>query len=90
MFNAALGLTLLGMVYTIHAVKYSNESPTVVVVMPNKSEATYTRVLNALKNLNGNLNPISIMADFEQAAIKAFPGSNRRGCFFHLSQCIYR
>ncbi len=70
---------LFPQVYTIHAVKYSNVIPTVVVLMPNKSEATYTRVLNALKNLNGNLNPTSIMTDFEQAAIKAFrkafPGS---------------
>jgi hypothetical protein len=76
------------------SVKYSNVIPTVVVLMPNKSDVTYTRVLNALKNLNANLNPTSIMTDFKQAAIKAFrkafPGSTQRGCFFHLSQCIYR
>jgi hypothetical protein len=46
---------LFSQVYTIHAVKYSNVILTVVVLMPNKSEATYTRVLNALKNLHGNV-----------------------------------
>ncbi len=86
---------LFSQVYTIHAVKHSNVIPTVVVLMPNKSEGTYTRVLNALKNLNANLNPTwNLKPDFEQAAIKAFrkafPGSTQRGCFFHLSQCIYR
>jgi hypothetical protein len=85
---------LFNQVYTIHAVKYHNVIPTVFVLMPNRTEATYRRMLNALKNLNRNLNPQTILTDFELASIKAFrrafPNSTQRGCFFHLSQCIFR
>jgi hypothetical protein len=62
--------------------------------MPNKSEVNYIRLLKALIELKPNLQPISIMTDFEKSAINAFhevfPNSNQRGCFFHLSQCLWR
>ncbi len=85
---------LFSQVYTIHVIKYHNVIPTVIVLMPNKTEASYNRVFNALKNLNGNLNPRTIMTDFELASIKAFkrafPNAEQRGCFFHLTQCVFR
>jgi hypothetical protein len=50
--------------------------------------------LKALIELKPNLQPISIMTDFEKSAINAFrevfPNSNQRGCFFHLSKCLWR
>ncbi len=74
--------------------KYDNVIPTVFALMPNKTQVSYNRVFSALKNLNPNLQPISIMTDFEQSAInafkEAFPNALQRGCFFHLSQCLWR
>ena len=85
---------LFNQLYTIHAVKYYNVIPTVFVLMPNRTEDTYKRVFNAMKSLNQSLQPSTIMTDFEQSALKAshtaFPSAVQRGCFFHLSQCIWR
>ena len=85
---------LFTQIYTIHAVKYNSTIPTVFALMPNKSQDTYVRLFNAIKDLKPNLNPISIMTDFEQSAINAFhqvfPNASQRGCFFHLSQCLWR
>ena len=40
------------------------------------------------------MSPHSIMVDFEQAAINAlshsYPNATMTGCFYHLSQKIYR
>jgi hypothetical protein len=80
--------------YTIHGVQYTNVIPTVFALLPNKSEATYIRLLKALKSIKPNLRPDSIIVKFERAAINAFlqqfPQSTVQGCFFHLSQCIWR
>jgi len=62
--------------------------------MPNKTQASYTRLFSASKNLKPNLNPTSIMTDFEQSALnsfkEAFPHTHQRGCSFHLGQCLWR
>jgi hypothetical protein len=80
--------------YTIHGVQYNNVIPTVFALVPNKSEAAYIRLLEALKSIKPNLRPDSIMVDFDRAAINAFlqqfPQSTVHGCFFHLSQGIWR
>lgn len=51
-------------------------------------------MLTQLKVLNPNMNPASIMTDFEKASINAFaavfPTAERHGCYFHFSQCIWR
>ena len=54
---------LFTQIYTIHAVKYNSTIPTVFALMPNKSQDTYVRLFNAIKDLKPNLNPISIMTD---------------------------
>ena len=54
---------LFTQIYTIHAVKYNSTIPTVFALMPNKSQDTYVRLFNAIKDLEPNLNPISIMTD---------------------------
>jgi hypothetical protein len=85
---------LFTQIYTIHAMKYDNVIPTVFALMPNKTQVSYNRVFSALKNLNPNLQSISIMTDFEQSTINAFKeafhNALQRGCFFHLSQCLWR
>lgn len=85
---------LFSQIYTIHAVRYHNVLPTVFILMANKTQTSYVRALTALKNLNSQLAPVSIMTDFEKAAMnafrKVFPQATQRGCFFHMSQCIWR
>ncbi|XP_035231949.1 uncharacterized protein LOC118203773 [Stegodyphus dumicola] len=86
---------LFSQIYTIHGVKYDNVIPSVYVLMPNKREETYNRVFTVIKSLKPNLQPKTVMTDFEKAAINAFknsfPNIIQRGCFFfHLSQCVYR
>ena len=80
--------------YTIHAVKYDNVVPTIFALLPDKSEATYIRLFESLKQLQAELNPLSIMTDFEKASINAFsnvfPNAELHGCYFHFTQCIWR
>ncbi|XP_022169656.1 uncharacterized protein LOC111033288 [Myzus persicae] len=80
--------------YTIHGVSYSNVVPTAYILLPNKKEETYKRMFLALKTLNPQLSPKSIMFDFEKGAMNAakciFPSVDIKGCFFHLCQSIWR
>lgn len=80
--------------YTIHAVRQNNVIPLVFALLPDKTEMSYTRMLEALKNLRPSLNPKSIMTDFERAAKnafrKVFPNAEQAGCFFHFGQCLWR
>ncbi|XP_022160646.1 uncharacterized protein LOC111032207 [Myzus persicae] len=81
-------------IYTVHGIQFNNVFPTIFALLPNKTETTYVNFYNALKTLNESLNPKSIMVDFEKAAINAiqsvFTNTSVRGCFFHLSQSIWR
>lgn len=85
---------LFTQIYTIHALKFNNVIPTVFILMSERSTSSYIRALTKVKNLHTNLRPLSIMTDFEHAALLAFrgvfPDAEQRGCFFHLSQCIWR
>ena len=58
--------------------------------LPNKTEKTYNRFLQALIDLAPNCRPEKHLLDFEQAALqsfqKTFPEAHLSGCFFHLSQ----
>lgn len=83
--------------YTIH-VKSSNEfMPAVWCLLPNKQMQTYTRLFQLMKNaaaqLQLNLNPGVIHADFEMAVIGAVSaefGIETSGCLFHFCQSILR
>lgn len=81
-------------VYTIHGVRQNNVIPLCFALLPNKRQETYTAMFNALKQKNGRLNPVTIMTDFEQAAMNAFkevfPQTSMSGCFFHFGQCLWR
>ena len=84
--------------YTIHCVKNNITFPCIFALLPNKTEATYGRLLENVKRLalerGINLNPREIMSDFELGFINAckrqFPTTQSRGCFFHFSQCLWR
>ena len=68
--------------------------PLVYALLPNKSYATYNRLLSAIKNLQPQFNPEFWLTDFEVATIQAirqnFPQTALTGCFFHMQQCIWR
>lgn len=82
-------------VYSIHCKVNGSVIPAAYVLMTHKSAAAYVQALTVLKNECGpEGQPETVIVDFEQAAISAFhsvfPDVVVRGCFFHLSQCIYR
>jgi len=85
---------LFQQVYTIHVRQHGTVIPAVYVLMNERSTNAYVRVLTELKNIRPDLNPSTVMTDFEQAALlafrKIFPNVEQQGCLFHLSQCIWR
>ena len=80
--------------YTLHVLREGRVIPCVYALLPNKQEITYQAFLSEVLRLKPGLNPRSVLVDFEQAAINAFhavfPNSTLKGCFYHLSQNIYR
>jgi len=83
--------------YTIHLICYGQVFPCIYALLPGKSEAVYRRLLQCLFDLksNGcNALPLSIITDFEMAAIKAmkdaFPHSSLSGRYFHFGQSVWR
>ena len=82
---------LFTQLYVIHALrggpdlmKDGHLLPSLFILLPNKSEATYTRMWHN----------VQMLLDFEKAAINSFehtwPNCMVKGCFFHLSQNIWR
>ena len=85
---------LFNQLYSIHGIVNRDVLPLVYILMANKTEESYNKVLSELKALGPTLSPRTIMTDFERAAINAFravfPDSDQQGCFFHFSQCLFR
>ena len=81
-------------VWTIHALVDGKALPLLYILLRDKSQQSYTRVLRRLVELEPNLCPDSIMADFEKACLNAledlFPRTTIKGCLFHLGQCLWR
>ncbi|XP_031331214.1 uncharacterized protein LOC116181977 [Photinus pyralis] len=86
--------SLFQQIYTLHVVQYNSVIPVVYALLPNKTRATYVKFLRELKRIQVGLQPSELMMDFEQAAIQAFelefPQLRITGCFFHLTQSIWR
>jgi hypothetical protein len=79
--------------YSIHFQFVTGINPAAVYcLLPNKTRATYDRVLVEIKRLVPAADPTVILTDFESAAITAFcnsfPAARVTGCYFHLSQSI--
>ena len=80
--------------YTIHAICNGKVVPCIYALLPNKTGATYERFFREISNhLNGHV-PTDILFDFEQGAMNGarnvFVGIIVKGCFFHLSQNIWK
>ena len=80
--------------FTIHAKIQGKVIPCVYVLLPNKTQVSYTTTLRQLQTIHPNLHPTSVLIDYELAiknALEAvFPGVVVSGCFFHFSQNIWR
>ena len=85
-------------IFTIHAFKNGRQFPLVNALLPNKSQATYVRVLELEKqkadSLQVSLEPQIVLSDFElaikQAVELSFPTTDFRGCYYHFSQALMR
>lgn len=84
--------------YTIHAFYRKQMFPFVYILLPNKSEKTYSKMFDELKNAATRLGyifqPNTIMVDYELAVInasrKAFPNVTVKGCLFHYNQALWQ
>jgi len=85
--------------YTIRGINDSKVVPAVYKLLRNKKEDTYKRMFLAIKFLKPQLNPKSMMFDFEKAAMNAskyvFPSINIKGCFIpfkvvYLATCTIK
>lgn len=80
--------------YTVHAVLHGVVMPMAYGLLPSKSEDTYRRFFAALLNAMGRHSIEVVYSDFEIAAMNAvqdlIPSARIQGCFFHLSQSVYR
>lgn len=85
---------LFNQMFVIHSQRNGTTFPLVYCLTPNRTTETYKRILDALINLCPGLAPTTIMSDFEMASINAFesnfPEAEKKGCFFHFNQCIFR
>ena len=79
--------------FTLHVYVADSVVPVSYALLPNKTQATYRRMLIEFSKLR-QFNPETIMTDFKQAMLNAFrsvfPSVSQSGCFYHFSQCIYR
>ena len=88
-------------VYTIHALR-GGPNPLqdghlltcLFILLPNKTEATYTRMWERVRIICPTASPTRMIMDFEKAAINAFqmewPTTSVKGCYFHFTQNIWR
>ena len=92
---------LFTQVYVIHALrggpdlmKDGHLLPSLFVLLPNKTEATYRRMWEQVELLCPQADPTVMLMDFELAAINSFqhtwPATMVKGCFFHLTQNLWR
>jgi len=63
---------LFSQLYTIHGYKNRTTIPLIYVLMTNRTTNSYNEMLQMLKHNNPNLNPYSIIIDFEKAFETAF------------------
>lgn len=91
-FNVAP--TIFKQLVTIHISTGGYIIPLVYVLLSDKKEKTYTKILKCIKVLIGGNCPKFVMTDFENGLMNSFltvfPETTQLGCFFHFNQCIYR
>ena len=78
----------------IHAIKSEYLFACVYILLTNKTKETYKKAFSILKQKRPDLQPSTITTDFEKPVMDAFKNvfgnTELQGCFFHLSQAIWR
>ncbi|XP_057324038.1 uncharacterized protein LOC130666788 [Microplitis mediator] len=86
--------TLFNQLYTIHGMKNGKTLPLVYILTPRKSKSIYKQFLTVLKNKLEDVRATRMMVDFERSYINAFtecfPKIDIAGCYFHMTQCVWR
>ena len=81
-------------IYTLHVYILGIAPACLYALLPNKTEKTYSRLLDALDTFAPDCKPDKVLLDFEIAPINAFqkhhPTSILSGCYFHLTQNFVR
>jgi hypothetical protein len=79
-------------VYTIHIIYKNKDLPMVYGLLPNKTQKTYKKFFKMIKDVIKVL-PLAVHMDFEKAVMNAVTLLFKciiYGCFFHLSQNVFR
>lgn len=81
-------------IYTIQVLKNNTVLLVIFALVTDKTQNSYERLFSGIKTLHNNVNPKTIMTDFEQSSINAFimhfPNAKQNGCFFlSNTMCIY-
>ena len=62
-------------------------------LLPDKARTTYNKMFDAVKGIQPNFAPDTVMVDFELALHRsirdAFPAAYWRGSLLHFAQCIH-
>ena len=81
-------------IYTFHVFVLGIAPACLYALLPNKTEKTYSRLLDALDTFAPDCKTDKVLLDFEIAPINAFqkhhPASMLSGCYFHLTQSFVR
>ena len=89
-----LSPTVFYQLYTIHAQVGHSAPACIYAFLPNKSEKTYSRMLEMVCLAIPEAAPCRLLVDFEQAPMNAFkafyPTAQISGCYFHLCQSFNR
>jgi hypothetical protein len=95
LFDGNFSITPLNFyqLYTIHGILFGRSFPLIYITMKTKSKESYIKTFQIL-NKNNDLNPVSLVLDFEIGAINAakivFFNSNIYGCLIYFCQAIWR
>ncbi|XP_068130062.1 uncharacterized protein [Hyperolius riggenbachi] len=87
-----IALQLFQQVFALVGKREDYVLPLLYCLLPNKSQATYKKMFEAIHQLWPKLNPEYYSTDYEVGAINAFkavfPSCRINGCFFHLTRNI--
>lgn len=86
--------TIFAQVYSLSVARFNQTVPILYALLPSKSEDQYDKLMAWVKANAPQANPVTCMTDFEAAPIKsilrAYPNVGPTGCFFHLTQNIWK
>ena len=81
-------------IYILHVYVLGIAPACLYALLPNKTEKTYSRLLDALVTFAPDCKPDKVLLDFEIAPVNAFqkhhPASMLSGCYFYLTQNFVR